>query len=116
LQVADVVLGNIEAPAWVFSTILLILGLGFPLAMLFAVEAGVAVQQELLQQYGDAASYQQASIAAASGDADKTMEWLERGYEVRDPGLTAVKNDRDFVFLHDDPRFVVLLEKMNLAD
>jgi len=80
------------------------------------IEAGIAVQQELLQQYGDAASYQQASIAAASGDADKTIEWLDRAYETRDPGLTSVKTDRDFIFLHDDPRFAALLEKMNLAD
>jgi tetratricopeptide (TPR) repeat protein len=79
-------------------------------------EAAMAVQQELLQQYGDAAAYQQASIASASGDAGKTMEWLERAYAARDPGLTGVKTDRDFIFLHDDPRFVALLEKMHLAD
>jgi len=36
LQVADVVLGNIGAPGWVFRTILLVLVLGFPLAMFFA--------------------------------------------------------------------------------
>ena len=36
LQVADVVLGNIGAPAWVFQTILLVLGLGLPLALVFA--------------------------------------------------------------------------------
>jgi len=80
------------------------------------IEAAMAVQQELLQQYGDAASYQQASIAAASGDADKTLEWLERAYDTGDPGLTSVKTDRDFKFLRDEPRFVALLEKMNLAD
>ena len=36
LQVADVVLNNIEAPEWVFQAILLVVGLGFPLALLFA--------------------------------------------------------------------------------
>lgn len=36
LQVADVVLGNIEAPPWVFKTILLLVGLGFPLAIVIA--------------------------------------------------------------------------------
>ena len=80
------------------------------------IAAATVVQQELLQKYGDAASYQQASVAAASGDADKTMEWLETGYATRDPGLTSVKADPDFLFLHDDPRFVALLEKMNLLD
>jgi hypothetical protein len=36
LQVADVVLNNIEAPAWVFQAILLLLVIGFPLALVFA--------------------------------------------------------------------------------
>jgi TolB-like protein len=36
LQVADVVLGNIEAPAWVFQSILLLLVIGFPVALIFA--------------------------------------------------------------------------------
>ncbi len=36
LQVADVILNNIEAPGWVFHTILLVLALGFPLISLFA--------------------------------------------------------------------------------
>jgi hypothetical protein len=36
LQVADVVLGNIVAPDWVFQTILLLLIIGFPVAVLFA--------------------------------------------------------------------------------
>lgn len=36
LQVADVVLGNIDAPGWVFQVILLLLGLGLPMAILFA--------------------------------------------------------------------------------
>ena len=36
LQVADVVLNNIEAPNWVFQTILLLLIIGFPVALIFA--------------------------------------------------------------------------------
>jgi len=36
LQLADIVLDNIEAPAWVFQTILLLLVIGFPLALIFA--------------------------------------------------------------------------------
>ncbi len=36
LQVADVVLGNIEAPAWLFQAILLVLVIGFPVALIFA--------------------------------------------------------------------------------
>ena len=36
LQVADVVLDNIEAPDWLFRAILLLVALGFPLALIFA--------------------------------------------------------------------------------
>jgi TolB-like protein/Flp pilus assembly protein TadD len=36
LQVADIILNNIEAPGWVFNTILLVISMGFPLICLFA--------------------------------------------------------------------------------
>ena len=36
MQVADVVINNIGAPGWVFQVILLVLCIGFPLALVFA--------------------------------------------------------------------------------
>jgi len=36
MQVADVILNNVEAPGWVFRVILLLLGIGLPLAIFFA--------------------------------------------------------------------------------
>lgn len=36
MQVADVVINNIEAPVWVFQVIMLMLGIGFPLVLVFA--------------------------------------------------------------------------------
>ena len=36
LQVSDVILGNISAPDWVFSVIMLLVGIGFPLVLVFA--------------------------------------------------------------------------------
>jgi TolB-like protein/Tfp pilus assembly protein PilF len=36
MQVADVILNNIDAPSWVFQTILLLLGIGFLVAMFFS--------------------------------------------------------------------------------
>ena len=36
MQVADVVINNIGAPEWVFQAILLVLGIGFPLVLVFA--------------------------------------------------------------------------------
>ena len=35
-QIADLVLDNIESPAWVMQTLMLVLALGFPFALLFA--------------------------------------------------------------------------------
>jgi TolB-like protein len=36
IQVADVIINNIGAPAWVFQTILLVLAIGFPVAVILA--------------------------------------------------------------------------------
>ena len=36
MQVADVVINNVGAPGWVFQIIMLVLGIGFPLALIFA--------------------------------------------------------------------------------
>ncbi|MDX2429257.1 MAG: hypothetical protein QNK22_11270 [Xanthomonadales bacterium] len=36
MQVADIMINNIGAPGWVFQVILLILGIGFPVALIFA--------------------------------------------------------------------------------
>lgn len=36
MQVADVVINNIGAPDWVFQTIMLVLGIGFPVVLVFA--------------------------------------------------------------------------------
>lgn len=36
MQVADVILNNMDVPGWVFQVILLLLGIGFPMAIFFA--------------------------------------------------------------------------------
>ena len=36
LQVADVVINNVGAPGWVFQIIMLVLGIGFPIVLIFA--------------------------------------------------------------------------------
>jgi adenylate cyclase len=36
LQIADVVLNNVESPPWVFQVIMLVIGIGFPLTLIFA--------------------------------------------------------------------------------
>ena len=36
MQVADVVINNIEAPVWIFQVIMLLLGIGLPVVLIFA--------------------------------------------------------------------------------
>ena len=52
-------------------------------------------------------------LYASAGKKEQTLEWLERGYEIRDPNMPYI-NDPRFDFLRDDPRFKALLRKMNL--
>jgi tetratricopeptide (TPR) repeat protein len=75
-----------------------------------------AAQQELLEAYGDAASYQQAEIFAEWGELDTAMDWLHRAYLVRDPGLNALLTDYSLDPLRDKPDFKALLKKMNLVN
>ncbi|MBK8811786.1 MAG: winged helix-turn-helix domain-containing protein [Acidobacteria bacterium] len=80
-----------------------------------------AVQEtsnKLLQMKADRyiSSANIASVYAASGDEEKTIEWLETAVEERDPNLTWIRFDREFEFLERDPRFQVILQKVGLAD
>jgi len=52
-----------------------------------------------------------------TGEKEKTMEWLEKGYEIKDPSMPfmgghGVINN----LLHDDPRYQDLLRRMNLPE
>ena len=48
-------------------------------------------------------------------EPEKTLEWLEIGFEMNDPGMPYIStNVYLFDFIRDDPRFLELLKKMNL--
>ena len=72
-------------------------------------------QQKLLDDYGDLAAFQQAVIFANWGDYDKSVEYLERGFEIRDPGMVFVKTPL-FHVLNDHPGYQAILKKMDLVD
>ena len=57
-----------------------------------------------------------ADIYCNLGDADRTIEWLERGFDERNGFLPAVFQMPAYQALHDDPRFYALFRKMNLGD
>jgi serine/threonine-protein kinase len=46
------------------------------------------------------------------GETDKTLEWLERGYEQRDPKMAFLKVDPKWNNLRSDPRFIELMARM----
>ncbi|MEJ2258404.1 MAG: hypothetical protein P8X98_15710 [Woeseiaceae bacterium] len=48
------------------------------------------------------------------GDADNTFAALNRGFEIRDPGLVFIQGNHLLEPFHDDPRYDDLLKRMGL--
>jgi len=71
--------------------------------------------QSLIVEVGESASYQIAIVYSQMGDADNAVSWLERGFNIRDPGLQYLGVDSLMDPIRDDPRFQALLRKMNLG-
>jgi TolB-like protein len=59
-------------------------------------------------------AYQIAEIYAFQGEKDKALEWLEKSYLAKEPGLTFLKGDPLLKNLKNDPRYVTFMKKMNL--
>ena len=49
-----------------------------------------------------------------AGRLDKALEWLERAYQQHDAGLPYVQSDALFKGLHQNPRYLQLLRKMQI--
>jgi serine/threonine protein kinase len=72
--------------------------------------------RELIASYGSVAATQIAEVYGARGEADAVFEWLERGYEQQDPGLSQMTKSPHVRSLHGDPRWSAFLKKMGLED
>ena len=72
-----------------------------------------AIIARLRQLYGDAASYQYAQIYAQAGDKDRAFAALGRAWEIRDSGLLKINIDPYMEPLRSDPRYRLLVDKMN---
>jgi tetratricopeptide (TPR) repeat protein len=70
--------------------------------------------KDLDRQAGVPQTYRIASLYAMLGDRDRTLLWLDRAYNERDPSLVAVHVDNAFVSIRDDPRFQDLLRRIGL--
>jgi TolB-like protein/Flp pilus assembly protein TadD len=75
-------------------------------------EAEAALAQ-LIHRYGDAASYQQAEVYAAWGDAARALEALERARRTGDPGMQGIRVDPLFDRIQDNPAFRALVAELN---
>ena len=53
---------------------------------------------------------------ALTGENDRALEWLERGFEERDPGMPYIGVWRIWDALHDEPRYQALLRRMNFPE
>jgi adenylate cyclase len=83
---------------------------GYSGAMRAAAETLVAISQ---QTY--VGPFLIAYLYVAAGDRDRAIEWLEKGYEMRDPNIPYIGGcGMVDTFLHDDLRFQDLLRRINL--
>ena len=69
---------------------------------------------ELIARHGHDGAFQIGEAYAWFGQLDKAFEWLDRAYVQRDAGLRGLKLSPTLRGLRNDPRYTVLLKKMNL--
>jgi TolB-like protein/Tfp pilus assembly protein PilF len=55
-----------------------------------------------------------AELYACAGNKERTLEIMEKAYEVRGPSLPYILRDPIYEFVHDEPRYQNLFHKINL--
>ena len=102
------------------------LSAGLPLARAFAAYAlakggrqaealAILDQLEELSRQRHVPAYARMWCYLGLGDYERTIEWMENGYQQRDSGLPHVGIFRAFRPLHPDPRFQDLLRRLGLS-
>jgi len=77
--------------------------------------ASEAALKELIASHGSGgAAYQVAEVYAYRGEADKALDWLDRAYQQHDTGIPFLKSDGLLKGLHQNPRYIQLLRKMQI--
>jgi len=74
-------------------------------------EANEALEK-LIGLYGNTAAYNIAYIYAFRGEADKTFEWLDKAEGHQDSGLSQITAETLFENIHEDPRWLLFLERI----
>ncbi len=74
--------------------------------------AVAAALDEMMQTGGESSSYQYAMIYAYAGDTEQALEWLQRAYEINDPGLSHIKVDQFLDSIREDECFKSIQKKV----
>jgi TolB-like protein len=86
-------------------------------AVIAARSRDMASVQRILAQlhdgFADAATFQYAQIYAQARDNDRAFEALEKGLEVKDPGVIGVRTDPFLDPIHSDARYASYVKKLN---
>jgi serine/threonine-protein kinase len=69
---------------------------------------------EVKRRAASVAAYQIAQVYAFRGERERALEWLERAWDQRDPGLAGILLEPMFQSLRGEPRFTTLLRKLRL--
>jgi adenylate cyclase len=77
--------------------------------------ASDAALRRLIDEFGDAFSFQIAAAHAWRGEADTAFTWLERAYATHDAGLGESLSYPPLRALHDDPRWHTLMRKIGFG-
>lgn len=85
------------------------------------VEGGYHVALQRLAEYliersqvTHVTPWQIGTLYTRGGMKDLALDWLEKAYLTHDPNMPYIRIDPIFDYMHDDPRFLELLKKMNL--
>jgi serine/threonine-protein kinase len=70
----------------------------------------------VLAAKGEVLPFDISDLYLFAGDTGRALEWLEKGYEVRDPSMPYIACDPTFDPLRDDPRFQEILRRMNFPE
>ena len=77
--------------------------------------ASDAALKQLIDDHGDAVSFQIAAAHAWRGEVDAAFTWLEHAHAGRDSGLGESVSYPLLRSLHCDPRWPALMSRMGLA-
>lgn len=71
---------------------------------------------KLTAGFGDAPAYQNAEIYAQWGNRTKSLKWLEKALQVRDPGVAFMRTDPFLDSLRKEPHFQTIERALKFPD